>query len=61
MEAEMICWQNATRGEKKQFEAIAIFLTHSPHLVDFLFDPDSAKLNDIARAIASSRWWFAIR
>lgn len=42
----MICWQNATRGETKQLEAIATFLNSSPHLMDFLFDPDSPKLND---------------
>jgi hypothetical protein len=42
----MICWQNASRGEQRQLEAISIFLKHSPHLVDFLFNPDFPKLND---------------
>jgi hypothetical protein len=46
MEAKMIRWQKATRGEKKQFEAIATFLNHRPNLVDFLFDPASPKLTD---------------
>ena len=42
----MICWQNASRGEQKQLAAISIFLSHSPHLVDFLFNPAVPKLND---------------
>jgi hypothetical protein len=54
MEANMICWQKATRGEKKQLEAISIFLRHSPHLVDFLFDPVVAKLNDSPEQLLSA-------
>jgi hypothetical protein len=46
MEVEMICWKNASRSERRQLEAIATFLSHSPHLVDFLFDPVLPKLND---------------
>lgn len=42
----MICWQNATCGEKKQLEAIQTFLGQSPHLMDFLFDSELPKLND---------------
>ena len=41
----MICWPNETRAEKKQLEAISIFLSHNAHLVDFLFDPGAPKLN----------------
>lgn len=42
----MVYWQNASRGERKQLEAISTFLGHNPQLVDFLFDPKAAKLND---------------
>lgn len=42
----MICWQNATRSETKQLEAIQTVLSQSPHLMDFLFDPELPELND---------------
>ena len=42
----MIQWQNANRAEKRQLEAITIFLRHSPQLLDFLFETDFPKLND---------------
>jgi hypothetical protein len=41
----MKSWTSASTSEMKQFEAIAIFLKDSPRLLEFLFDPDSPRLN----------------
>lgn len=54
----MIRWQRATRSENRQFEAIATFLSGSPHLLDFLFDSDSPELNDSPESLlAAARGW----
>ena len=41
----MDCWSDAGRAERRQFEAIALVVGDETHLLEFLFCPDSPRLN----------------
>ena len=41
----MECWLNAQAAERKQFEAIVLITSQSPHLISFLFNPDNPELS----------------
>ncbi len=59
----MKCWNTACLSEKKQFDAISLILSQSPHLLSFLFDPNQPQLKDspdrlllAARGLCSSEY-----
>ena len=40
----MIKWAKATKTDLRLFESISILFTNHSYLLDFIFDPDAAKL-----------------
>ena len=43
----MRCWPNAGKVERKLFEAISLIFKNHLYLLDFLFEPDVAKIRDV--------------
>jgi hypothetical protein len=50
----MKCWEDASSGDRKLFEAISELLAGKPYLLMFLFDPQKPKLNGSSRDILAT-------
>jgi hypothetical protein len=49
----MKCWPNAGKVERKLFEVISHIFKNHPYLLDFLFEPDVAKIRALPEEIIS--------
>lgn len=49
----MKCWPKVGRVERKLFEAISHIFKSYPYLLDFLFDPDVAKIRALPEELIS--------